>query len=356
VKRYGFIYEKVCDTENIKLAMQKASLGKRNQKRVKKVLDNADSYAGKLQQMLKAKTYQPSTPQIRVINDGTSGKERTIYKPNFYPDQIIHWALMLQLEPMIMHGMYEYSCGSIPERGTSYAQKSLRKWIDNDRRNTKYCLKMDIHKFYPSIDNDLLKQRFRQLIKDSDCLWLIDQIIDQNKGQPIGFYTSQWFANFFLQDLDHFIKEQLGVKYYVRYVDDLVMLCSNKKKLHRTQQAVSEYLTGIKLQIKSNWQVFRLDCRDIDFLGIRFYRDKSTLRKRNSLRIRRRVSKIQKKGYLNYSDACAVISHWGWLKRTDSYQFYHCIVQPVARIKIARKVVSVNVRYYPKRNFTAKLS
>ena len=355
MKRYGFIYSKVYDPDNLKLAMRKASLGKRNQKRVKKVLCNADGYAEKLCRMLRDKDYQPSTPQIRIINDGASGKKRTIYKPNFYPDQIIHWALMLQLEPMIMHGMYAYSCGSIPGRGTSYAQKALRKWIDNDRRNTKYCLKMDIHKFYPSIDNAILKQRFRRLIKDPDCLWLTDKIIDSNIGQPIGFYTSQWFANFFLQDLDHFVKERLGIKYYVRYVDDLVMLGPNKKKLHRVREAITEYLAGIKLQIKDNWQVFRLDCRDIDFLGIRFYRDKSILRKRNSLRIRRRVNKIRQKRRLNYADACAVISYWGWMKRTDSYRFYHDAIKPVVSAKLARKVVSINVRYYPKRDFSAEL-
>jgi len=239
-----------------------------------------------------------------------------------------------------MRGMYGYSCGSVPGRGTSYGQKTLRKWLDNDRKNTKYCLKMDIAKFYPSIDNKILKAMFRRIIKDDDCLWLIDQIVDSADGLPIGNYTSQWFSNFFLQGLDHYIKKQLGVKYYLRYVDDLVLLGSNKKKLHKTRSAVAEYLATINLQLKGDWQVFKVSARDIDFLGFRFFRDKTILRKRNSLRIRRRLRKIKKKGYLNYKDACAVISYWGWIKRSDSYNFYNKNVKPMVSINKARKVVS----------------
>src|SRR5690606_12549309 len=133
---------------------------------------------------------------------------------------------------------------------------ALRKWLDNDTKNTKYCLKMDVKKFYPSINNAILKRMFRNKIKGKNCLWLIDTIIDSNEGQPIGYYTSQWFANFFLEELDHLIKEKLGVKYYIRYVDDLVLLGPNKKKLHKVRNVVEQYLHSIGLRIKENWQVF----------------------------------------------------------------------------------------------------
>lgn len=318
----------------------KASLGKRKQKRVKRIINNADFYAGKIRHLLLSKTYYPSPYVIKTVQDGSSGKVRDIFKPQFYPDQIIHWALMLQLQPVMMRGMYKYNCGSVPGRGTSYGQKALRKWLDNDRKNTKYCLKMDISKFYPSVDNDVLKQMFRRKIKDNKCLWLIDKIIDSNKGLPIGNYTSQWFANFFLEGLDHFIKENLGVKRYIRYVDDLVLLGPNKKKLHKARAAIAGYLESIHLKLKGNWQVFKVDCRDIDFLGFRFFRNKTILRKRNALRIRRRFRKISKKKALNYKDACAVISYWGWIKRSNSYNFYTNQVKPLVSLSKARKVVS----------------
>ena len=326
--------------DNIEVAIMQSSLGKRKQKRVKEILDNIDFYTNKIRTMLKNKNYNPSPYTVKTIQDGSSGKIRTICKPKYYPDQIVHWALMLQLQSTIMKGMYEYSCGSVPGRGTSYGQKTLRKWLNKDYKNTKWCLKMDISKFYPSVDNELLKSAFKQKVKDKDCLWLIDSIIDSNQGLPIGNYTSQWFSNFFLQGLDHYIKEELGVKYYIRYVDDLVLLGSNKKKLHAARKSIDEYLNSINLTMKGDWQVFKVSDRAIDFLGFRFFRDKTILRKRNALRIRRRMRKIQKKGALSYKGACVVISYWGWIKRSDSFNFYHKDVKPIVSVGYAKKVVS----------------
>ena len=345
MKRLGNIYEKICEIENIKTAIIKASLGKRDKKFVQKVTGSLDYYAEMVQKMLIDKTYIPSPYTIKVIQDGASKKERTIYKPRFYPDQIIHWALMLQLMPVIMRGMYEYTCGSVPGRGTSYGQKTLRKWLDNDYHGTKYCLKMDVSKFYPSVDTRLLKEMFRTKIKDNDCLWLIDSVIDSNKnGLPIGNYTSQWFSNFFLQGLDHYIKEVLKVKYYIRYVDDLVLLGSNKKSIHKIRLQIGQYLKSIHLVMKQDWQVFLITTRAIDFLGFRFFRNKTILRKRIALRMRRRMVKISKKDGLNYKDACAVISYWGWIKRSDSYNFYNRYVKPKISIEKAKRRIS----YYAK--------
>jgi RNA-directed DNA polymerase len=345
MKRIGHIYEKVCDIENIKSAIRRSSLGKRDKSYVRNILDNLDYYAEDIQILLVEQSYIPSPYTIKIIRDGSSGKERTIYKPRYYPDQIIHWALMLQLREVISRGMYEYTCGSVPGRGTSYGQKVLRKWLDNDYRGTKYCLKMDISKFYPSIDTAVLKLMLRKQIKDIRCLWLLDSIIDSNsQGLPIGNYTSQWLSNYFLQELDHYIKEKLGVKYYLRYVDDLVILGSNKRKLHLVRQSICDYLAAIHLVLKQDWQVFLITTRAIDFLGLRFFRDKTILRKRNALRIRRRMAKISKKTTMTRQDACAVVSYWGWIKRCDSYRFYNKYVKPKVSIRFAKRMVS----YYSK--------
>ena len=185
-----------------------------------------------------------------------------------------------------------------------------------------------------------MKKKFRRIIKDKDCLWLIDTIIDSHQGLPIGNYTSPWFANFYLQNLDHFIKEKLGIKYYIRYADDMILLGPNKKKLHKARKEIERFLKKEGLCLKDNWQVYKVNDRPIDFLGLRFLRDKTILRKRTALRIKRRMAKIRKKGYLGYKDACAVVSYWGWIKRSNSYNFYHKYVKPVANIKQARKVVS----------------
>jgi hypothetical protein len=345
MKRIGYLYEKIYDINNIKEAIRKSSKGKRDRKHVLKILNNIDYYSLKIQKMLIDKTYIPSPYTIKKIVDGSSNKIREIYKPRYYPDQIIHWALILQTEKVFMKGMYAYTCGSVKGRGSGLGKKIIRKWLDNDYRGTKYCFKMDISKYYPSIDKFILKQMLRKHIKDKDCLWLFDVIIDSNEnGLPIGNYTSQWLSNFFLQDLDHYIKEQLKVKYYIRYVDDICILGSNKRKLHKIYKNIEEFLIKINLKIKGDWQIYPTDKRAIDFLGYRFFRDKTILRGRNSLRIRRRVNKINKKDYLNIRDAQAIISYWGWIKSSNSYNFYKKYVKSKISIGKAKRIVSKYAR------------
>jgi RNA-directed DNA polymerase len=345
MKRIGYIYEKICDIENIKTAIRKSSIGKRNRQYVLEITTNIDYYAEKIQKLLQEKSYIPSPYKIKVIKDGSTQKERKIFKPEYYPDQIIHWALMLQLHELFLKGMYTYTCGGVLGRGTSYGQKTLRKWIDKDKVNTKYCLKMDISKYYSSINKEILKQKIANIIKDKNCLWLIDIIIDScEKGVPIGNYTSQWFSNYFLQELDYFIKCDLGAKYYIRYVDDLIIMGSNKKALHKMRKKIEIYLNSIDLKLNKNWQVFPLSKRAIDFLGIRFYKNKTTLRRRNSLRIRRRMKKISLKENMNYQDACAIVSYWGWIKRTDSYSFYSSFKNKKINVKRAKRTISKYAR------------
>lgn len=206
-----------------------ASKGKTKRLKVGKVLASPTYYAIEIQKMLLEKRYVPSPYFKMIIHDGANKKERIIYKPQFYPDQCIHWALMLKLEPILKKSMYDWCCASIKNRGINYGMKYCKKILVNDRKNTKYCLKLDIKHFYPSVNKEILKQKFRRRIRDNDTLWLIDTIIDSSeKGIPIGNYTSQWFANFYLEDLDHYIKEKLGVKYYIRYMDDMVLFSNNK--------------------------------------------------------------------------------------------------------------------------------
>lgn len=340
MKRIGFIWDKVCCIENIKVAIWFSSRKKKTHGFVAPVLEDVDAHAKEVQRLLVTKTYVPSPYIVKEVRDNSSGKIRTIHKPRYFPDQIIHWALILQIRSIMERGMYEYSCGSIPERGPHYGRKHLRRWLDNDYRGTKYCLKLDIAKFYPSMDNEALKKEFRRKIKDPHVLWLIDTIIDSAQGLPIGNYTSQWFANFALERLDHFIKQELRIPYYMRYVDDLVLLGPNKKKLHGARREIERELLELRLSIKNDWQVFPVNSRPIDFLGYRFYRDRTTLRRRNALRIRRRFAKVGKKEYLTLRDAQAVVSYWGWIKHCDSYYFYNKHCKPYVSVGRAKGVIS----------------
>lgn len=345
MKRHGFLYQQIYDIENIKLAIKNASKGKRNRRRVKHILDNSDEYAERIHLMLKHKVYSPSAYVEQTIFDGSNKKERVIHKPKFYPDQIIHWALMQVIQPYIQQGFYEHSCGSIPNKGTSYGHRLIKKWL-KDKKNTKYCLKLDVSKFYPSIDKNILKDKFRTKFKDEDLLWLLDTIVDSShQGLPIGNYTSQWFANFYLKDLDHKIKNEYKATYYIRYIDDIVIFGNNKKKLHKMRKEIECQLNHINLRLKPNWQVFKVDDRGVDFLGYRFFRNKMILRKRNALRIRRRAKRLAKREVL-VSDAQAIISYWGWLKKSNSFYFYNQHIKPYLPIKEARRIVSDNTKQH----------
>lgn len=339
------VYTKIIDKNNIYEAILNASKGKKKRDNVIKILDDIDFYVEEVYLKLVNKKYIPKPYVAMKIHDGVRKKERIIYKPAFYPDQIVHWALMQQIEPFIMRGMYDYCCGSVKNRGILYAMKYIKRILVQNRKNTKYCLKLDIKKFYPSINKNILKKKFLNIIRDNDTLELINIIIDSsNTGVPIGNYTSQWFANFFLQDLDHYIKEDLKVPFYLRYMDDMVIFHRNKKELHKIKDKIEAYLKAEDLTLKENWQLFKTDSRPLDFLGYRFYRGYTTLRKSNFLRIKRRYKKISKKPKITYQDASASLSYYGWLKHCNSYNFNQKYVKPYVDLKKCKGVIQFESR------------
>lgn len=269
MKRVGNLYEKIIDKNNIRKAILNAAKRKRKRRNVQNVIENITKATDEIYIMLKNKKFNPSPYEKMKIMDGVRKKERIIYKPRFYPDQVVHWALMLQLEEILMKGMYYYNCASIKGRGLLHATKYIEKIIVKDRKNTKYCLKLDIKKFYPSVDKELLKRKFRRKIKERETLNLIDKIIDSSDvGLPIGNFTSQWFANFFLEEFDHYVKEKLKIPYYIRYMDDMLLFHRNKKELRKAKNEIELYLQKENLKLKENWQLFKTDSRPIDFLRI----------------------------------------------------------------------------------------
>ncbi len=215
MKREGNLFKKVVEDNNIRLAIIEASKNKTDRKEVKEVLNNIDFFIKEIQKLLVNKTFKNSTPIHKTRVEKLNGKIREITVLPFFPDQIVHHALMRVLEPVLMRGMYYYCCANVKGRGEKHIRLNLSYALKHDLKNTKYCLKMDIKKNYPSISTYVLKMKLRRIIKDKDILWLLDTIIDiQEKGLPLGTYTSQWLANFYLQDLDHFIKEKIRVAYY----------------------------------------------------------------------------------------------------------------------------------------------
>jgi len=340
MRRIGYLYESMCDLATIKYAIKMASKGKTKRRYIQKVLKNEDMYARKLQKMLQEEKVVLLENTLQEIFDRSCLKKRIITVPKFFPDQIIHWLLILKLEPIMRKGMYRYSCGSVPARGGLEAKKYVVKAL-RDKRN-RYVAKLDISKFFNNVDTKILLQMFERKVKDKRFLSLLKQVLDNGgKGLPIGYYTSQWFSNFYLEGLDHYIKEQLQVRYYVRYVDDMVLIDTNKRKLHKAVDLINQYLNTIKLKLKDNWQVWKIDSRPIDFVGFRFYRDRTMLRRRIYYRLLRRIRRTQKKGYMSIQQAMGILSLLGWLCHiSNGYNFYKFRVYPYTPKNKLKKIVS----------------
>lgn len=253
--------EDMLSHNSIEQSFLKPSRGKRNRADVKKVLDNLEEEIKNVQEMLRLGTFKPSKHPTVRINERNYLKERTIVKPNFKYEQVVHHVVVQAIRPGIEKGMYPFVLGSIPGRGQHMGAKQITKWIRSDIPNTKYVLKMDIRHFFESVDHLVLKEWLSKKFRDEYILELLFLIIDAIEiGLPLGFYTSQRFANFLLQPLDHYIKEKLHVKYMTRYMDDIVCFGRNKKELHKVRLAISNYLeTELHLELKGNWQVFRFE-------------------------------------------------------------------------------------------------
>lgn len=288
MKRINHLYEQICDIGNLRRADYLASRGKSHQYGVQVHGRNQEENLLRLQNMLLDKTYRTSEYTTIPVFEP---KERLVYRLPYFPDRIAHHAVMNILEPIFvsMFTADTYSC--IKGRGIHGALYKLKKAL-KDIDGTVFCLKMDIRKFYPEIDHDILKALLRRKFKDKDLLWLLDEIVDSAPGVPIGNYLSQYFANFYLTGFDHWIKEVKGVKKYFRYADDLVILADNKPYLHQILADIRIYLAEqLNLQVKGNYQVFPVYSRGIDFLGYVSYHTHTKIRKRIKQNLKRKTAK-----------------------------------------------------------------
>src|SRR5690606_15241321 len=268
MKRIGNIYGKIISIENLMAADEKAQKGKSKQYGVKVHNRNREANIQQLHEMLRDRTYQTSKYDIFKVYEP---KEREVYRLPYFPDRIAHHAIMNVLEPIFVanYTADTYSC--IKKRGIHAASFALRKALRKESETT-HCLKLDIKKFYPNVDHDILKALLRRKFKDKDLLWLLDEIIDSAPGLPIGNYLSQYLANFYLSYFDHYIKEDLGVKYYFRYADDLVILHQDKAYLHQFLKTIQTYFKDcLKLEVKENWHDIPVASRGIDLVGYVHY-------------------------------------------------------------------------------------
>ena len=307
MKRINNLYKEIISLENLEAAELIARKRKSKQQGVKLFDKDKDHYLSQLHEILKSKKYKTSEYKNFIIHEP---KERIISKLKYYPDRIVHHGIMRIMEPYFVRWFTADTYSCIKGRGVLKASMNLRKAL-LDLENTQYCLKIDIVKFYSNINHDVLKMQLRRKIKDNNLLDLLDEIIDSAPGVPIGNYLSQYFANFYLTGFDHFIKEQMSVKHYFRYADDIVILGKTKKELHVAFQKIVKFLgENLKLQVKGNYQIFKVIDRGIDFVGYVHFHTHTLLRKTIKKGFARAVTKGK--------DWQVIAAYLGWAKHANT--------------------------------------
>lgn len=327
--------EMVYDIINLQRAHQNARKGKSYYQEVKMVESNPAKYLYDLQDSIIDGTIKTSEYVRFEKQEGP--KLREIFKLPYYPDRIYQWAIIQVIEPVLIRNLTRDTYSAIPGRGTYAAYKAVNKALHSDPKGTQWCLKIDIRKYYPNINREKLKKVYRHLIKDKGIINMLDEIIDSmpgDRGVPIGNYISQYSGNIYLSEFDHRVKEVYGVKYYFRYMDDMVFLAETKEELQALLKEIKRWLKEeLDLDVKEDWSLFYVEDRGINFIGYVFRHKLIRLRKsivktlrKISLKIKQKVNRGQ---IINFHLYCGINSMCGWLKHCDSgglYQKYVAIV------------------------------
>lgn len=306
MNRVSNLYEKICDIDNLNLADKKASRGKSKQRGVIEHRRNREQNIEKLRDELMTKVYKTSQYSTFKIYEP---KERIIFRLP-YIDRIVHHAILNILQPIFVSTftINTYSC--VQGRGVHKALFDIRKAM-KDVENTKYCLKMDVQKFFQSIDHNILKSLLRKKFKDNDLLHLLNGIIDSAEGLPLGNYLSATLANFYLTYFDHWLKEKKRVERAYRYCDDIVVLHESKEYLYQLRIDITNYFYNeLNLRVKSNYQVFLISSRGLDFLGYKIYHTHTLIRDT----IKRRFVRMVRRNFNHQS----VNSYVGWFSHCDA--------------------------------------
>lgn len=342
MKRVGNLYNKMLSHEMMDKVYAGVMKGKHRKNDPTSlafmIKNNKEFYQAECCRMLEERSFKPAKPRESIRIDKGSGKLRLIQAPRLWPDQFVHWAIMLQIQPILMRGMDKWCCASVKDRGTLYAKNFIEKCLDDsidDRRKPRdrvrnkyrYCLKMDIRKYFAHIDKDILMDKLRHVIKDEEILTLCKKILDSAPGPgiPLGYYTSQWFANFYLQGLDHYLREVLmpkyGVEIYVRFMDDMIILGSNKRKLRYLKNEINTYIHPLNLELKEESSVIDLHKDEVSFIGFNFTYGKTTIRENIVTNMIKAKNRCYGKKY-KIKNLMSLNSYHGWFKYSDTKQLY----------------------------------
>jgi len=310
MKRHGNLFERIVDIENIKLAHKQARRGKAFYSEVKMVDADIEHYAREIQKMLVNQTFTTSQYEVQERFDGR--KMRTIYKLPYFPDRIVQHALLNVAGPVLTNSLIRDTYQSIAGRGTSDAMRRVKQLVRSSKC-PRYALKIDVSKFYPSVNNDIMKQTIRRKIKCHKTLWLLDDIVDSMPGLPIGNYTSQILGNVYLSHFDWQVKQKLRPAGYFRYCDDIVFMSDSTAELMAMKSWADKELASLKLSIKPSWNIYNIAKQGVDFVGYVFKPDNTRLRRNIKENFANACKALTKLPATTRNLSC-VMAYKGWAK------------------------------------------
>ena len=270
-------------------AARQAARAKRRKPAVARFLRDIEAEVLRLERELIDRSYRPRPYRSFAVSDP---KQRMICAADFR-DRVVHHAACDLLAPIIERTFIADSFACRNGKGSHAAVRRAQRFL----KRFPFFLKLDVRKFFDSVDHGVLKTFLRKKIKDPDFLWLLEVFIDHpvpwtqpGKGLPIGNLTSQHFANFYLDPLDHTIKDRWGVKGYVRYMDDLVVFGTDKPRLWQILAHVGHFLNHtLLLRIKPGTVVLAPSAEGLGFLGFRIFPGLIRLPQKSWRRFRRKL-------------------------------------------------------------------
>ena len=328
MKRAGGLFPRIIEPENIRIAFLNAAKSKRNRQEIIKFTDAFDNNIKKIYQQLKTLDLKVGNYRFFTVYDP---KMRHICAAEF-SERVLHHAIMNICEPVLeKNAIYDsYACRK--EKGSVNALKRTQYFA---RKNPWY-MKMDICKYFDSIDHHILKELLSRRIKDKPVLSLFDQIlstysIGPGKGLPIGNLVSQHLANFYLNSFDHWIREEIKTKGYVRYMDDFIVFGENSRELKEKREYIRYFLKEIlSLELKANTQINRCG-KGIPFLGFIVYPGKIRLSANSRKRFIRKFRSYEHKMITGEWEEITVARHVtalvAFTKTADAKAFRRSVIQ-----------------------------
>jgi retron-type reverse transcriptase len=340
MKTYNNLYKKVCSLNNLILAFRKAKRGKSKKDYVIKFEENLQKNLKDLQDDLINKIYSPYPLKKFVIRDP---KTRIIHA-SIFRDRIVHHAIINILEPIYEKIFIYDSFASRKNKGTHNAVKRFEmfmkkvssngKLIKNSFNNNSirgYVLKADFRHYFDTISNEVLIKILRKKIDDEDLIWLIRRILDnfegpvKGTGMPLGNFTSQFFANIYLNELDYYVKHIIKAQYYIRYVDDFVILHKDKRVLVYYLKHITAFLPCLKIKLHPDKTEIHPLRNGITFLGYRVFYYYRLLRQRNTKYFLKKFEKniyLYKNKDITEEQLESRIHGWnGYAKFADTFNF-----------------------------------